>query len=78
MGSHPSFHVNAMQRGIIHTFGKQACMCLLPGCRSLQGDVLDRGAYEKAAVSKAHAVILGSLQSPDAKAADARMLTRWA
>jgi hypothetical protein len=37
--------------------------------------VLDRSAYEKAAVSKAHAVILGSLQSPDAKAADARMLT---
>ncbi len=44
----------------------------------VQGDVLDRSAYEKAAVSKAHAVILGSLQSPDAKAADARMLTRWA
>lgn len=42
----------------------------------VQGDVLDRSAYEKAAVSKAHAVILGSLQSPDAKAADARMLTR--
>lgn len=44
----------------------------------LQGDVLDRAAYEKAAVAKAHAVILGSLQCPDAKAADARMLTRWA
>lgn len=58
----------------LHTPTLHACCCTA----HLQGDVLDRAAYEKAAVAKAHAVILGSLQCPDAKAADARMLTRWA
>ena len=30
--AYPSSNLNAMQRGISHTFRKQACMCLLPGC----------------------------------------------
>lgn len=39
----------------------------------VEGDVLDRAAYKRAGVASAHAVILGSLQAPDAKDADARM-----
>ena len=45
--------------------------------RWVEGGIMDRAAYERAGVASAHAVILGSLQTPDAKDSDARMLTRW-
>lgn len=74
-------HLAGQSTPAITTWHSCACLdvTLTASLRAaLQGDVLDRHAYEKAGVARAHAVILGSLQSPDAKAADARMLTRWA
>jgi hypothetical protein len=43
--------------------------------RYIEGSILDREVYQRAAVASAHAVILGSLQAEDYKDADARMLT---